>query len=357
MHGTAARDQRAPEEALERRGQELARLTAHVEQMTAVISHLQAANQELGSTNLELQRVNDELLLARKLEQASAEEIRTLNAELQASNEELETVNEELEATVEELRLSNDTLLVCTEEARALADTTAQQHRVSEAERARLMAILSSLGDAVLVVDPSGAPLLTNETYVRMFGDASAPFAAQDAEGYPLPPEATPQGRAARGETFLMEFTLDQDDGRHRYFEANGQPIRSLGEELGGVITVRDITERSLHHLQDEFLSLASHELRTPLTPLYSYLQLLEKHFAQEPAQRVSRSRRGPHTRLHHARSGAGAAAAPAGRRHARRAAPATRRIPPGVGACAVRAGGHSKRRSCAGNGRAGADN
>lgn len=132
------------------------------------------------------------------------------------------------------------------------------------------------------MVNRAGEPLLTNEAYARLFGGASVAFAAQDAEGHPLAPRAPPQQRGARGEPFLMEFTLDVDDGTRRYFEASGQPIRSGGEALGGVISVRDITERSLHRLQDEFLALASHELRTPLTPLYAYLQLLDKILTKE---------------------------------------------------------------------------
>jgi two-component system CheB/CheR fusion protein len=80
-----------------------------------------------------------------------------------------------------------------------------------------------------------------------------------------------------------MEFTLGGDDGARRYFEANGRPVRSVSDALGGVVTIRDISERSLHHLQDEFLALASHELRTPLTPLLLYLQQIDKFFENEP--------------------------------------------------------------------------
>ena len=101
---------------------------------------------------------------------------------------------------------------------------------------------------------------------------------------HPLLPEDTPQKRAARAETFIMEFTLDRDDGTRRYFEATGQPIHGVGDAtFGGVLAIRDITERSLHRFQDEFLAVASHELRTPLTPLQAYLQLLSKLLSSEP--------------------------------------------------------------------------
>ncbi len=97
-----------------------------------------------------------------------------------------------------------------------------------------------------------------------------------------------------------MEFTLTAEDGSRRWFEAIGQPIRSRDSKAqGGVVVIRDITERGLYQLQDEFLSLASHELRTPLTPLQGSLQLLLKelnnlensdrarHYAERSLQQV----------------------------------------------------------------------
>jgi signal transduction histidine kinase len=49
------------------------------------------------------------------------------------------------------------------------------------------------------------------------------------------------------------------------------------------VISVRDITERSLHRFQDDFLALASHELIMPLTLLRANLHMLDKLFADDP--------------------------------------------------------------------------
>jgi two-component system CheB/CheR fusion protein len=281
--GASTRDQAEPGRVLARRDDELARLRAELERMTALSRQLMTANQELGASNLELHRTSDDLLLAREQEQATVEEIRTLNEELQASNEELETVNEEMEATVEELRAANDDLAARTQEAQDLAASLARKKQTSDAERARLAAILLSIGDAVLVVASDEAPLLSNAAYKRLFGEAATPFMALDVDGRPLPAAATPQQRAARGETFLMEFILNTSDVTPRYFEASGRPIESNGEELGGVVTVRDITERSLHRLQDEFLAMASHELRAPLTPLKTYLQRLVTQFAGQP--------------------------------------------------------------------------
>jgi signal transduction histidine kinase len=49
----------------------------------------------------------------------------------------------------------------------------------------------------------------------------------------------------------------------------------------GGVLVIRDITDRSLRHQQEQFLAMAAHELRTPLTALSGRLQLLIRRLAQ----------------------------------------------------------------------------
>ncbi len=248
-----------------------------IQRLVETNRQLVEANQELTSTNEELRTTSEEFLLSTEEAQAAAEEVETLNEELQATNEELETLNEELQSTIEELNTTNDDLNARSLELQEMARTSAE-------ERARLEAILLSMGDAVMVVKQDGSLVLTNAAYTRMFGSPTASFLARDEDGHILAPEATPRERAARGESFSMVFTLTAQDESRRWFEAVGQAIRAVGDiKQGGVVTIRDITERSLHRLQDEFVALASHELRTPLTPLQGMLQLLLKEMKNQP--------------------------------------------------------------------------
>jgi len=248
-----------------------------IERLVDTNRQLIEANQELTSANEELRTINEEFLMNTEEAQAAIEEVETLNEELQATNEELETLNEELQATIEELNTTNDDLNARSGELQELA-------RITEDERARLAAILVAIGDAVLVVGHNGVPLLTNAAYERLFGGENADRPLYDEEGRLLPPEVTPQQRAARGETFRMEFALVHPRDERRWYEANCNPILDgEGKQKCGVVVIRDITERSLHRIQDEFIALASHELRTPLTPIQSYLQLLLKQFEAQP--------------------------------------------------------------------------
>ena len=113
----------------------------------------------------------------------------------------------------------------------------------------------------------------------------TAAFTPQDEAGQPLPPQDWPQHRAAQGESFTQVFTLPGEDGARRWFESNAQPVPDAEGATWGVLVIRDITDRSLRHQQEQFLARAAHELRTPLTALSGRLQLLIRRLAQSGAE------------------------------------------------------------------------
>jgi signal transduction histidine kinase len=74
-------------------------------------------------------------------------------------------------------------------------------------------------------------------------------------------------------------------EGARRWFESNAQPVPGSDGTPWGVLVIRDITDRSLRHQQEQFLAMAAHELRTPLTALSGRLQLLIRRLAQSGAE------------------------------------------------------------------------
>jgi two-component system CheB/CheR fusion protein len=301
-------------EARQRAEETAERHARQMELLAQANRELLSANEDVTTTNSELRSRLNDFLMTNEESQAAIEEAETLNEELQATNEELETLNEELQATVEELNTSNSDLAARGEQLQELASSLTAQQQHIEREKAQLEAILAGLADAVLVVSQEGEPLLTNEAYRRLFegGEAgrdgaradgqTAPMA--DQQGQPLSPDETPQARAARGEKFSMTFTLAAPSGDEwRWLEAVGEPVHGDDEEKWGVVVFRDITERSVRILQEEFASLAAHELRTPLTAIKGYLRLLanslaqhgtdrERHFAEIALSQVDRQTR-----------------------------------------------------------------
>jgi two-component system CheB/CheR fusion protein len=110
---------------------------------------LETAYEELQSTVEELETTNEEL-------QSTNEELETTNEELQSTNEELETMNEELQSTNEELETMNDEL----------------RERTDETLRANsfLGSVLSSVHQAVVVVDRELRILTWNRLATDMLG-------------------------------------------------------------------------------------------------------------------------------------------------------------------------------------------
>jgi two-component system, chemotaxis family, CheB/CheR fusion protein len=256
---------------------DIARLDEQAHRLSASNRTLHEANRELTSANLELHQATGEYLINAEEAQAAAEEVETLNEELQATNEELETLNEELQATVEELNATNDDLEARTSEMQDLAREQEAMRRASEEERAQLATILVSMSDAVLVVDLAGNTMVTNRAYEQLLSAGLETASWTDEDGTPVSPDSRPRQRAARGEKFTLVCTLPDTHGPGRWLEARGQPILNDGHIRGGVVVIRDITDRSLRRLQDEFMALASHELRTPLTSALMALQTLSK--------------------------------------------------------------------------------
>jgi two-component system CheB/CheR fusion protein len=277
------RDRRASDGEAGQLRDVIQRATGQIERLTQANRALVSANEELTTANAELRSANEEMLVANEEVQSATEEVETLNEELQATNEELETLNEELQATVEELNTTNDDLQARSLELQDLAISLDVQNRETEARRERLQAILDNISDAVLVVDARGEPepVVANNAFRTMFGAGGELLVPEDAAGEPLRGAAMLQQRVARGESFTADFTLTAADGIRRWFEAKAQPIAAASGEQLGVIAIRDITDRSMRQLQDEFLALASHELRSPLTSLSGNLQLiLRRHGA-----------------------------------------------------------------------------
>jgi len=142
-------------------------------------------------------------------------------------------------SAVVELRDVNERLLIAGLREQELAAAL-------EGERAQLAVILASIGDAVLVVDRDGHPVLTNAAYARMMETLAVVPALETADGQPLTHEDAPWDRAAGGDAFAVEFGAVAADGTRRWWEARGRPISHApgASAMGSVVIIRDISVR-----------------------------------------------------------------------------------------------------------------
>ncbi|HEY8490567.1 MAG TPA: PAS domain-containing protein [Dehalococcoidia bacterium] len=185
--------------------------------------------------------------------------------------------------------------------------------QVAEERAARLGAILGSMAEGVVLLDPDYQVQYFNETVRRIapeFGwsgasleDAIAALAPRDVEGRPLHLHDTPlreifAGRAVNG----FEMIVRSADGRDVVLSASGAPVRSGDRTAGAVLVFRDVTHRrEMDRLKDEFIGLVSHELRTPTTTIRAGLNLLGRYgpALQGPLAQVFRDVQEEAARLH----------------------------------------------------------
>ena len=154
------------------------------------------------------------------------------------------------------------------------------QKRETEEEHDRLRSILASIGDAVVAVDHDGRIVATNTVYERLFGGPAADIQSEDVAGLPFAPDDRPQQRAARGERFRVEFAVSDPDGKRRWFEAVAEPLTASDRTWGGVVSIRDISERTMRLSLERLMAAAGHELKTPTAAIHNYLQLVERRLA-----------------------------------------------------------------------------
>jgi two-component system CheB/CheR fusion protein len=248
-----------------------------LERAAVANQQLLRANEELTALVSQLRLANQAMLQASEEAQSGREEVETLNEEFQATNEELETLNEELTASVEELRIANEDLAARTDELRLQTVALEEQKQHGDEEHNRLQSVLTSLGDAVVAVDHAGRTMATNPAYDRLFGGPNAEIKPEDLAGLPLPRAEWPQQRAARGEAFRMEFAVSNSDGSRRWLEAVTEPLMSQDRTWGGVVAVRDVSERTMRLSLERLMAAAGHELKTPTAAIHNYLQLVDR--------------------------------------------------------------------------------
>jgi PAS domain S-box-containing protein len=165
----------------------------------------------------------------------------------------LETVADRVALAIDHARL-----LQLAEQRRVEAETA---RREAEARTQQLETVFAAMADMIFVYDRDMRLVRTNaagravvpqqgvERDGRPLPQRLAGEAVRDVEGHPLAPEDFPVSRVLRGEVITGTDAVDTmhrtTDGREVLFSTTGAPVRDEhGQTAGGVIIVRDVTER-----------------------------------------------------------------------------------------------------------------
>lgn len=130
-------------------------------------------------------------------------------------------------------------------------------------------AILTSIGDGVVVCDNKGRIILLNNAAEMMLNMHNWRTTRQRFADLPL--EAVTKSQEVFG-AMGEQFQLNE-----RYVTLSRAPvIAESGEPAGEVIVLHDVTDAiNMDKAKTDFIATISHELRTPLTVIRGYVELL----------------------------------------------------------------------------------
>lgn len=173
-----------------------------------------------------------------------------------------------------------------------------QRLRAANAALAKIVAereaILSQLGEGVIVTDPTGKITFVNDAARRLHGvtklavgpdDYTRAYSLFTLDGTPHPPETLPLTRAVRDHEVVVDarWIIRHPDGTEVLAIGNARPVLDLdGNAIGAVLTIRDDTERHAAEtalaetvkVKDVLLHEVNHRVKNSLQLVTSLLQL-----------------------------------------------------------------------------------
>lgn len=160
----------------------------------------------------------------------------------------------------------------------------AKQFTIVASEKERMEAIVSSVGEGLLVADPEGKIFMSNKAAVFIVGkteeqimgkDLSAVFNIKGAKA--SSPFAPILGVLKnKGSVKVEEASFVRDDGETVILSLTSTPVEVGGTLIGGIVVFHDVTEQKLiAAAKDQFITTAAHQLRTPLSGIRWAMNLI----------------------------------------------------------------------------------
>jgi two-component system phosphate regulon sensor histidine kinase PhoR len=150
------------------------------------------------------------------------------------------------------------------------------------AERGRIIAVLNTMNDGVIIVNAENSIQLTNPAALAMFNikesEALGRTLIEAVRQYQVD-ELLKQCR----KTEQTQSTIIEIPARQQYLQATATP---LGKELPGntLLLFQNLTRlRRLETVRQDFISNISHELRTPLASLKALTETLQDGALEDP--------------------------------------------------------------------------
>lgn len=165
-----------------------------------------------------------------------------------------------------------------------MTSALAKQNQALDAQRSQLEAILYSIVDGIIVLDPDDNILTVNPAAEKLLADMAEDFFSGPVRE--LSPASNGQTGSSPELSSVGELlALPQDSQQPRRYQLGNRILSALsapvhdknGRPSGTVIVMRDITrDVEADNLKSAFITSISHELRTPLTVIKAYTNLMQ---------------------------------------------------------------------------------
>lgn len=161
-----------------------------------------------------------------------------------------------------------------------------EQTQLLHQHNMRVEAILASIGDAVIVTDPSLRITHVNQSAERLLGYTAAELIGglyhQIVRAVQLTGELVHDTDRTIYKVLQTKKPLSEEaiyltkDGHKFAAAVTCAPIQESTQVTGVVQVIRDVSrEKEIDRMKTEFISLASHQLRTPLSAMRWYSEML----------------------------------------------------------------------------------
>jgi two-component system phosphate regulon sensor histidine kinase PhoR len=153
-------------------------------------------------------------------------------------------------------------------------------------ERNEREAVLESMVEGVIAVDPEGRVIAINSAAARLLDVDAHGVVGMSIEGAARNPEL----QRAVNAVLTGEEPVEADltvfvGGEERFLQANGSLLHTDdGAVAGAVVVVNDVTRlRRLEAVRSDFVANVSHELKTPVTSIKGFAETLADGAIDDP--------------------------------------------------------------------------
>lgn len=164
-----------------------------------------------------------------------------------------------------------------------------EEARALQSESKKLEAVLQSMAEGVIVIDPTGNVMLSNRAAQDLFGlSPTHEWRGKPVQAFsrhPVLPELLREVAHRHLDDTPASREFEIEGAHHRYLSASAMPVYGEGATASGYVLVfHDLTQiRRLESVRSDFVANVSHELRTPLTAIKGYAETLLNGALKDP--------------------------------------------------------------------------